>query len=319
MKALVLNEFGDAQQFKLQEIKQPIPGNDQVLLKIRAIGINPVDTKVRNGSNRIAKNMKLPAVIGWDVSGVIVACGEGASTFQKGDEVFGCIGFPGAGGGYAEYALANTEDISKKPANLSFEEAAALPIAGLTAFQAIHDHLNVQKGDKLLLQAAAGGVGHLALQLAKAQDAFVIATASEKNRSFLKTLGADQIINYKKEKFEETAKEVDLVLDAMGGDVLHRSIGCTRKGGKVVCLPSSTKNDPEAIQLAERAGVTLDWIIMYINKEQLKQMAEAIASKKMKIQIDKVFSFEEMSKAHKAIETHSTRGKIVVRGYKKDV
>jgi len=313
MKALVLHEFGEPNQFRLEEIEQPTPQKGQVLINIKAIGVNPLDTKVRKGSNRIAKNMHMPAVIGWDVSGVITHCGEEVTAFAAGDEVFGCIGFPGAGGAYAEYAVADTKAITKKPASVSFEEAAALPIVGVTAYQAINEHLQVQKGQTVLIQAAAGGVGHLALQFAKLNGAYVYGTASERNRDFLTSLGIDKMINYHKEKFEDYVKDVDLVLDAMGGDVLYRSIKCTKPGGKVVCLPSSTKNDPKAIKLAKERNVNLEWIIMYVSSAHLQEMAVLISEGKLKINIDQIIPFTDMAKAHESIESQSTRGKIVVQ------
>src|SRR5699024_5277803 len=197
MKAIVLHQFGDPAELQIEERQKPVPTENEVLIKTKAIGINPVDTKVRNGSNRITKDMRLPTVIGWDISGKIAACGKGVNSFKEGDAVFGCIGFPGPGGAYAEYALAKADELAAKPGQVSFEEAAALPIVGLTAYQAIHEHLNIQSGQKLLIQAAAGGVGHLSLQIAKQAGAFVIGTASEKNRDFLLNLGADKVIDYK--------------------------------------------------------------------------------------------------------------------------
>lgn len=308
MKAIVLRQFGDPDQLQLEDIQKPVPGNNQVLLKVKAIGINPVDTKVRAGTNRIAKNLQLPGVIGWDASGVIAACGKNSTTFKEGDEVFGCIGFPGAGGAYAEYAVADESEIVHKPEKISFEEAAALPIAGLTAYQAIHEHLAIQQGQKILIQAAAGGVGHLAVQLAKQAGAYVAGTASAKNKEFLIGLGIDQFIDYKNEKFEVVIDDADAVQEAIGGNVLYRSIQCVHKGGKIICLPSSTKNDPKAIDLAKKKDIALEWPIMHGSKKQLSLLAEIV-----KVHIDQVFSFEEMAKAHEAIETHSTRGKIVVR------
>lgn len=313
MQAIILRQFGQADQLRIGEITKPVPGKNQVLIKIKAIGINPVDTKVRAGTNRMAKNLKLPAVIGWDASGIITECGSEVTGFKAGDAVFGCIGFPGPGGAYAEYAPAETNAIALKPENVSFEEAAALPIAGLTAYQVIHEHLSLQPGEKVLIQAAAGGVGHLAVQLARQEGAVVIGTASEKNRDFLESLCIDLFIDYKKEKFEQKAGTTDAVIDALGGDILHRSIGCTRAGGRVVCLPSSTKNDPEALKLAAEKNITLIWPLMHDAKEQLALLVQQLATGKLKIHLDKIYTFEEMVSAHQAIESHTTRGKIVVR------
>ncbi|HET7360371.1 MAG TPA: NADP-dependent oxidoreductase [Salinimicrobium sp.] len=313
MKAIVLHQFGDVGQFKLEEVKKPTSREDQVLINIKAIGINPVDTKVRAGTNRIAKNMELPAVIGWDVSGVISECGKEVRGLKEGDAVFGCIGFPGAGGAYAEYAVAEENSLALKPKSVSFEEAAAIPIVGLTAYQAIFEHLNIQNGQNLLIQAAAGGVGHISVQLAKQAGAYVIGTASASNKDFLLDLGIDRVIDYKKEKFEDRIEKVDAVQDAIGGEVLYRSINCTREGGKVLCLPSSTKNDPKAIELANARNISLQWPIMHPDKKQLEKLGELMDNRELKVNIDGVFGFEGMDRAHQAIETHSTRGKIVVK------
>ena len=313
MKAVIINQFGPPEVLKNVTMERPVPKDDEVLIRIKFAGINPVDTKVRAGTNARAKTLKLPAILGWDVSGAIESVGKNVSQFKKDDEVFGCIGFPGLGKTYAEFAVADPKLLTKKPSNVSFEEAAAVPLAGLTAYQAINEHLKIIKGQKVLIQAAAGGVGHLAVQFAKLNGAFVAGTASENNEAFLKQIGVDQFINYKKEKFEEIFKNGDAVLDAMGGDVLYRSFLCVKTGGKVVCLPSSTKNDPKAIELASQKSIELIWPMMHPDGEQMRQIASLIEQKKLIVKIDKVFKLEEIAEAHKAIESHSTDGKIIIK------
>jgi len=313
MKAVIINQFGPPEVLKNVTMERPIPKDDEVLIRIKFAGINPVDTKVRAGTNARAKTLKLPAILGWDVSGAIESVGKNVSQFKKDDGVFGCIGFPGLGKTYAEFAVADPKLLTKKPSNVSFEEAAAVPLAGLTAYQAINEHLKIIKGQKVLIQAAAGGVGHLAVQFAKLNGAFVAGTASENNEAFLKQIGVDQFINYKKEKFDEIFKNGDAVLDAMGGDVLYRSFLCVKTGGKVVCLPSSTKNDPKAIELAKQKEVELIWPMMHPDGEQMRQIASLMEQKKLIVKIDKVFNLEEIAEAHKAIESHSTDGKIIIK------
>lgn len=312
MKANRLHQFGDTTQFQFEEIEKPEPNENQVLIRVKAIGINPLDTKVRKGTNRIAHNMTLPVVIGWDISGIIVSCGQNVTQWKEGDEVFGCIGFPGTGGAYAEYVVANPKELVRKPKAVSFEKAAALPIVGLTAYQAIHEHLQITSGQKILIQAAAGGVGHLSLQLAKQVGAFVYATASAKNQVYLASLGADRPIDYKTEKFETIVPALDAVQDAMGGSVLYHSIRSTRKHGNVICLPSSTKNDPKAIAIANKKKVNLHWPIMYINTEHLEILVNQLATGQLKININHIFPFDQMAQAHEMVETHSVRGKVVV-------
>jgi NADPH:quinone reductase-like Zn-dependent oxidoreductase len=313
MKAAIIDKFGDADVLEVTEVDKPEINDEQVLIKVKVTGINPVDTKVRAGTSGISKQIKLPAILGWDVSGVIQNVGKNVQSFRSGDEIFGCIGFPGLGKTYAEFTLADPQFISKKPRNISFEEAAAVPLAGLTAYQAINEELKVSSGQKILIQAAAGGVGHLAVQFAKTIGAYVIGTASEKNEKFLKSIGVDKFINYKKEKFEDVVHEVDAALDAMGGEVLCRTISCVKRGGIVVCLPSSTKNDPKAIELANERNVKLIWPMMRPDGEQVRLIASLLQEKKLKVSIDKIFTLDQIAWAHKAVETHQTKGKVVVK------
>lgn len=313
MKAAVLNQFGEAQELKLTTVDKPIPNDNQVLIKVKAIGINPVDTKVRAGTNAVAKTIQLPAILGWDVSGIIETCGKDVLDFKPGDAVFGCIGFPRLGKTYAEFTVADSELLAKKPDNISFEEAAATPLAALTAYQAIHEHLKLQPKQSILIQAAAGGVGHFAVQFAKLIGAQVSGTASEKNRTFLEYLGVDQAIDYKKEQFEQVVHQLDAVLDAMGGEVLYRSITCVKPGGTVVCLPTSTKDNPIAIQLAQKHDVKLIWPLMHPDGKHMQTIANLLEKQKLKVHIDTIFTFDEIAKAHEAIESHGSKGKIVVR------
>jgi NADPH:quinone reductase-like Zn-dependent oxidoreductase len=313
MKAAIIEKFGKPGVLQIIETEKPVPADNEVLIKVMAAGINPVDTKVRAGTSGMSKNLKLPAILGWDVSGIVEETGKNVNEFQPGNAVFGCIGFPGLGKAYAEYTIADPALLARKPNNISFEEAAAVPLAGLTAYQAINEQLKVAAGQKILIQAAAGGVGHLAVQFAKLNGAFVSGTASEKNASFLKKIGVDQFIDYKNEKFEEVVHDLDGVLDAMGGEVLHRSIGCVKRGGTVVCLPSSTKDDPKAIELARQQGVELIWPMMHTSTEQIRLISKLMEEKKLKVSIDKIFTLDQISWAHKAVETHNTKGKVVVR------
>lgn len=313
MKAATINQFGKPDVLEITEVPKPVPNDDGVLIKIMFTGVNPVDTKVRAGTSGVSKKIKLPAILGWDVSGTVETTGKNVKDFKAGDEVFGCIGFPGLGKTYAEYTVADPLLLTKKPSNISFEEAAAIPLAGLTAYQAINEHLQIKKDQKILIQAASGGVGHLAVQFAKLNGAFVYGTASEKNEKFLKSLGVDRVINYKKEKFEEVVDSPDAVLDAMGGDILYRSLHCVKPGGTVVCLPSSTKDDPEAIRIAKEKNVKLIWPMMHPDGEEMKVIARLLEEKRLKVKIDKIFSLDQVQWAHEAIETHATDGKIILK------
>lgn len=310
MKAVIITQFGSAEELRLAEMDKPIANEDQVVIKVMAAGINPVDTKIRSGNHISSKDLVLPAILGKDVSGIIASVGKNITYFKPGDAVFGCNS---SGRAYAEFTLADPDSIVIKPGEMSFEEAAAAPLASLTAYQAINDHLKLKPNQKVLIQAAAGGVGHLAVQFAKINGAYVYGTASAKNTDFLKSLGIDEVIDYKNEKFEDQVPPLDAVLDAIGGETLYRSIACVKPGGTVVCLPSSTRDDPKALALAIKHKVKLIWPMMYLNKDQLQLIADLLEYEKLKVEIDTVFPLENIVQAHRAIESHSTKGKIVVR------
>ncbi|HUH20033.1 NADP-dependent oxidoreductase [Albibacterium sp.] len=308
MKAIVIKEFGNADKLQLAEVKRPECTEDQLLIKVMAAGLNPVDTKIRSGRHISCSTLQLPAILGKDMSGIVEVVGGNVKGFKVGDPVFGCINST-----YAAYAVASPEFIVKKPEKISFEVAAAVSLAGLTAYQAINDHLNVSSGQRVLIQSAAGGVGHLAVQFAKLQGAFVYGTASGKNIEFLKDLGVDQPINYKEERFEDIATNIDAVMDTMGGEILYRSIALVKPGGKVVCLPSSTKDDPKAIALAQEKGVDLIWFMMQPEKGILQTISDLLNDEKLRVEIQQIFPMQEIAQAHQLIETHGVRGKIVVR------
>ncbi|WBV55312.1 NADP-dependent oxidoreductase [Chryseobacterium daecheongense] len=308
MKAIIINEFGTADQLKIAEIEKPVITSDQVLIKVKAIGINPVETKIRAGSHISSKTLKFPAILGKDFSGIVEEVGKNVQNVEVGDAVFGL-----ATQTYAEYIAVSPEVFVKKPENITFEAAAAAPLAGLTAYQAIHDHLKVQSGEHILVQSAAGGVGHFAVQLAKIAGASVSGTASGKNIEFIKELGVDQPIDYKNQRFEEILSGLDAALDTMGGEVLYGSINCVKPRGKVVCLPSYTKDDPKAIELAQKRNINLMWTMLTFKRESLMKLSELIEKGLLKIFVGEILSMEEIAEAHREIETHRTKGKIVVR------
>lgn len=307
MKAVVIKNFGSPEELVLTEIEKPHINKDQVLIKVIAAGLNPVDTKIRLGAHISCKTLHLPAILGKDMSGIIEETGENVRDFKVGDAVFGCVDKT-----YAEYIAADTESIVKKPQNLSFNEAAAISLAGLTAYQTINDHLKVTAGQRVLIQSAAGGVGHLAVQFAKMNGAFVYGTASDKNLTFLEELGVDKAINYKEESFEDYTSTLDAVMDTIGGEILYRSIGCVKPGGRVVCLPSSTKDDPKAIAMAKEKNVVLIWPMMHPDRDNLQLFADLLEKEQLKVKVEKVFPLNEIIQAHQMVESHRISGKIVV-------
>lgn len=308
MKAIVISQFGGPEELHVKTLDTPSPGANQVLVKVAYAGLNPVDTKIRSGKHVSCKNLQLPAILGRDMSGTVVAVGPAVKQLQIGNEVFGFV-MPT----YAEYLLAAEVELVKKPSSVSFEEAAAVSLAGLTAYQAIHEHLQVQAGQKILVQSAAGGVGHLAVQLAKLAGAIVSGTASAKNLDFIRQLGVDHAIDYQSQRFEDEATDLDAVMDTMGGEVLYRSIACVKPGGRVVCLPSFTKDDPKALALAKERQVELIWFMMKPHHSQLEQLANLMADGKLHVEVSGIFSMDDVSESHERIESHGVRGKLLMK------
>lgn len=311
MRAIILEQAGNIENLKLTDIPKPGIQNDEVLIKAKAISINPVDIKTRKGKSLYNElKSKNPAIIlGWDVSGVIEETGKEVTEFKKGDEVFGMINFPGHGQAYAEYVAAPASHLALKPSNISHEEAAAATLAALTAWQAVVTHAKVSKGQKVVIQAASGGVGHFAVQIAKYLGAYVIATSSAANKDFIISLGADEHIDYKRHRIDEVVSDADFVLDPIGDDNIDPSLNAVKKGGTVIMLPSFFKE-----QIAEKSkarGVNGYYFSVQSNGEDMKQIAGLLEKGIIKSYVSQVFPFEKIADAHLQIETGRTVGKIV--------
>lgn len=311
MKAIQLNGFCGVENLELTEMDRPEVAPGQVLIESKAISINPVDVKTRLGKGVAAQiRDHLPAVIGWDIAGTIVEVGADVDIFTKGQEVFGMIAFPSSSKTYAEYVLANAGELTIKPRIVSPEEAAAASLAALTAWQALTVHGRFQPNDRVLIHAASGGVGHYAVQIAKYFGAHVIATSSAANRSFVKSLGADEHIDYKTQRFEEVLRDVDFVLDSLGGENIDRSIKTMKKGGTIVSLPTGLNESVS--EKAEAAGMTGKAVRVRPNGNDMKSIAELMAERKIKSHIDKRYDFEDLALAHAHVESGRTVGKVVL-------
>jgi len=309
MKAFLLFETGAPNKLILGEAPRPTLKNGEVLIRVKAIGINPADAKYRCSDvfiNASFGNVR-PAIIGWDISGEIVEKAEDAEDFEVGEAVFTLS--PSARG-YAEYIAVKTEFLARKPAYFSFEEVAAVPMAALTAWQPLVQGMKINKGDKILIHAASGGVGHFAVQIAKYFGAEVIATSSAKNRDFVMSLGADRHIDYRTENFWEVAKDVDFVFDTIGGDTLEHSIEVTRLGGTIISILGLA--DEKLKVKAQNKNVNLIVWGMQPKGEDLRAIADLMSKGAIKPHIDKVYPFAAMVEAHTQIETNRTAGKIVV-------
>ncbi|MFD2522298.1 NADP-dependent oxidoreductase [Emticicia soli] len=312
MKAVVLKAFGGVENFSVEEISVPTIQDNEVLVAIKAVSINPVDVKTRSGK-AMAGRLKedSPVILGWDISGVVSEVGNDVKDFKIGDEVFGMVNFPGHGKAYAEYVAAPAAHLALKPANISHEEAAAATLAALTAWQALNTHSKINTGDRVLIHAAAGGVGHFAVQIAKHLGAYVIGTASAANKDFVLSLGADEHFDYKAQPFEEAINNIDFVLDTVGGDNIERSFEVVKRGGTVITIPSNTSEG--IVEKAKAKGINGFFFLVQSNGEDMKQIADLIEKGIIKPYVSAVYSFDEVGKAHEQIETGSTRGKVIIK------
>ncbi|MDD4109024.1 MAG: NADP-dependent oxidoreductase [Prolixibacteraceae bacterium] len=316
MKAFTLKKNGGIENLELSEIDKPEINDDEVLIKVKAISINPIDTLVRQNRSTLLRILtpgkdEDPHILGWDVSGVIEKVGNKVAEFQKDDEVFGMINFPGHGKAYAEYVAAPEKHIALKPGNISFEDAAAATLAALTAWQGLVTHAKIKKGDKVLIHAAGGGVGHFAIQIAKSFGAYVIGTGSSFKKDFILKFGADEFIDYTKEKFEETINDADIVLDSIPAkEHLLRSIAAVKKGGTLISIKSYFEG--EIAEKAKGKGLYTDRILVNSNGNDMKQIARLLEEEKINPHISERYNFEDLPKAHQQIETGKTSGKVVV-------
>lgn len=316
MKAITLKKNGGIENLQLTEIEQPVAQQGEVLVKVKAIAINPVDTFARQQEQGI-KIMLRPApgqdtfILGWDISGIVEATGPGVDNFKKGDAVFGMVNFPGQGKAYAEYVAAPAAHLAIKPGNISFEEAAAASLAALTAWQSLVTYAKIKQGDKVLIHAAAGGVGHYAVQIAKHFGAYVTGTASAGHRDFVLGLGADEFIDYKKEKFEEKIQDADIVIDPIFGEEhVLRSIQATKKGGRLITL--LTFFEGKVAEKAKEKELYTQRVSVVSSGEDEAQLAALLQQGKLRSYIAGEYRFEELPKAHEQMEHGKKGGKIVV-------
>jgi NADPH:quinone reductase-like Zn-dependent oxidoreductase len=311
MKAIILNEPGDTSKLEITTLRIPEISDQEVLIRVKAISINPVDVKTRQGKGVYGRLKEThPLIIGWDISGIIEKTGSEVTAFKVGDEVFGMVNFPGHGKAYAEYVAAPASQLAIKPLNISFEEAAASTLAALTAYQALVKKAQVRSFQKVLIHAASGGVGHFAAQLAKHLGTYVIATSSEKNRAFVLGLGVDEHIDYQKNELGAKVGQVDFVLDTVGGDNIERSLPLLKRGGTLISIPTGISENAQA--LADELGVQAYFFLVESNGDDMKAIAEFLSRGILKAHVSKVFPFQQMGEAHLAVESGRTVGKVVV-------
>ena len=297
------------EQLELTELPTPVIGEGEVLVQIKAISINPVDVKTRAGKGAAGKlKGENPMILGWDIAGIVTE--SKAEEFEAGDEVFGMVNFPGHGRAYAEYVAAPADQLALKPGAVNFESAAAATLAALSAWQAFSDHGRLRAGQRVLIHAAAGGVGHFAVQIARHTGAYVIGTASAENKDFVLGLGANECIDYKTQRFEEVVKDIDFVLDTIGGEYIDRSLQVIKKGGTIVSIPSSANAGVQ--EKAKAKGIFGVTMMVQSSGEDMQHIAQLVGDGALRAEVSKVFPFGQMAEAHLAVETGKTRGKVVV-------
>lgn len=308
MKAAQFTDYGGPEVITIHEVPKPTPLKTQILIEVHAATINPFDYKLRRGYMKDAMPLNLPLTLGGNLSGVIVELGEGVTDFKVGDEVFGqSYAFGGGSGAIAEYAVASVENIAIKPKSINHIEAGSLPLVGVSAIQALEQHINLTKEQKILIHGGAGGIGSMAIQLAKHIGAYVATTTSSEDVEFAKNLGADEVIDYEKEKFEEKLSGFDAVYDTVGGDTLDRSFKVLKKGGVLVSMLGEPSKD-----LAAEYGVKVIGQNTQTNSKNLARLAQLVDQGVIKPQVDKVFPLEQTRQAFEYVETGHPKGKVVI-------
>ncbi|MCS5709926.1 zinc-binding dehydrogenase [Candidatus Berkiella aquae] len=311
MKIAQYHSFGNIDVVKLENINKPTIKGDEVLVAVHAASINPIDWKVREGHYADPKTDTFPKPMGWDFSGTVVEAGSQATPYKVGDEVFGLIRFPQPAGCFAEFVAAPANEIALKPASLDHEHAAGVPLVALTAWQALFATTHLKAGQKVLIHAAAGAVGQMAIQMAKYKGATVVATGSAATKAFCLSLGADEFIDYQTEKFEDKVNDVDITLDLIGKDVTIRSLKTMKPGGQLICFTQPIPSD--AAKVASENNITAQFTIVSPNGEQLKQIAHLIDDQLLKTKIEKIFPLEQIKEALTLQQTGHCHGKIILK------
>ena len=307
MRAVCIYGYGGPEVLVYEDAPCPRPRDGEVLVRVHAAGINPIDWKIREGRYNDMIPTTLPLVPGWDVSGVVESIGRGVSRFAVGDEVFSRPDLS-RDGAYAEYIVIRESEVALKPKSIDHVHAAALPFAGLTAWQALVEAGQVSAGQRVLIHGAAGGVGHLAVQLAKWKGAHVIGTASQRNHDFLRALGVDQVVEYPEERFEEWVKPVDVILDTVGGETQERSWPVLKRSGILVSIVS-----PPSAETAAERGVRQAFVMSEANGAQLTEIAKLVAAEKLKAIVETILPLSDATRGQELSERGHTRGKIVLR------
>src|SRR5215469_14696352 len=309
MKAVQIKGYGNEDVLEVAEVQRPTPGENELLVKVQAAAVNPVDWKIRDGLGELF-GLKLPLILGCEVAGTVEAVGgpspTGSSDFAPGDEVYGYLG--AYTGGYAEYVAAPASEFVRKPKQIDFDTAASVPVAALTAWQGIFDNGELARGQRIFITGASGAVGSMAVQLAKNKGAHVIGTGSDRNEEFVRKLGADEFIDYEKAKLEEEVSGVDVVFDTVGGDMQERAFQTLKRGGVLV----SSVNPPSP-EKAKEFAVTVAMVVMMPKPDQLAEINHLLESGRLKMRVAKGLPLEGVKQAHQLSASGHADGKIILR------
>ncbi|PRY62282.1 NADPH:quinone reductase-like Zn-dependent oxidoreductase [Glycomyces artemisiae] len=304
MRAVVQDELGGPEVLHLAEVERPEPGPTEILVRVHAAGVNPTDWKSRESGG--LTGLKPPFILGWDVSGTVEAVGASVRLYAPGDEVYGMPRFPHQAGGYGQYVTAPARHFDFKPQSLTHVEAAAVPLTGLTAYQALVDNAGVREGQRVLVHAAAGGVGHLAVQIAKARGAYVIGTASEAKHGFLRSIGVDEAIDYRSTDFAAAVSDIDIVVDPIGGEYTAKSASVLKDGGFLMSVIPGDLPD------SERERLHTGFVLVEPDWSGMRALSALINEGRLRPTIAETYPLEEVAKAHESLQTGRTAGKIVL-------
>ncbi|MFI5882918.1 NADP-dependent oxidoreductase [Streptomyces sp. NPDC051554] len=307
MRVITQQSLGGPEVLTIVDAPEPRPLPTEVLVRVKAIGLNPLEARLRAGEFPLIG--RPPFVLGWDISGVVEQA-PGTWRFRPGDEVFGMPLFPRAANAYAEVVSAPALHLARKPTSLSHVEASALPVVGLTAWQGLVDLARVSEGDRVLVHGGGGGVGHVAIQIAKALGAYVVATAGGSKREFVEGLGADEVIDYTAVDFADAVRDIDVVLDTIGGDTVERSLDMLRPGGHLVTAVA--EDDPELIARYESAGMRFSGIAVDPDPVALRGLVDLVEQGRLRVHVQETFPFERVADAHRLLDAGHLQGKLVL-------
>jgi NADPH2:quinone reductase len=313
MKAIAIREFGGRDKLERMDLPVPEVGEGEVLVRVKGAGVNPVDWKIREGWLKDLFPHRFPLIPGWDAAGIVERIGPGVTRFRVGDEIFAYCRKPVVqGGAYAEYIALTEEHMAVKPRNTTFTEAAGIPLTALTAYQALVDAAGIRSGERVLIHAAAGGVGGFGVQIAKERGALVWGTAGSPNGDYVRSLGAERVIDYSTDDFRKVVRSaypdgVDVVFDCVGGDVLKKSVEIVRKGGRLISIVDSL--DERSLG---RADIRFQFVFVAPNSRELSELRQMVEQGRLKVHLAEVLPLEAAAKAHELSESRHTRGKIVL-------